>query len=58
MILTGILLFIDYRQLLGIKNKPALALTLKTGLWYLLLWSLFYILVGIVMLFVAYFRMV
>ena len=56
-ILTGILLFIDYRQLLGIKNKPALALTLKTGLWYLLLWGLFYFLVGIVLLFVAYFRM-
>ena len=56
-ILTGILLFIDYRQLLGIKNKPALALTLKTGLWYLLLWGLFYFLVGIILLFVAYFRM-
>ena len=34
-LLMGLLLFIDYRQMLGIKNKPAFWLTVKTGLVYL-----------------------
>ena len=56
-VLMGILLFIDYRQLLGIKNKPALGLTLKTGWWYLLVSVFFYLLLGSVVVFIAYLQM-
>ena len=56
-ILMGVLLFIDYRQLLGIKNKPALRLTVKTGLWYLLVCILLYTLLGVTLVLVAYSRM-
>lgn len=56
-VLMGILLFIDYRQLLGIKTRPALGLTLKTGLWYLLIGGLFYLLLGTAVVLIAYSRM-
>jgi len=56
-VLMGILLFIDYRQLLGIKTRPALGLTLKTGLWYLLIGGLFYLMLGTAVVLIAYSRM-
>ena len=56
-LLMGILLFIDYRQMLGIKNKPAFWLTVKTGLIYLCFASLFYLLVGLVLLLISLARM-
>ena len=56
-VLMGILLFIDYRQLLGIKNKPALGLTLKTGWWYLLVSVVLYSLLGAAVVFISYLRM-
>ena len=46
LLLMGILIFIDYRQLLQVGNKKALRLTIKTGLYYLLFVILFYILIG------------
>ena len=55
-LLMGILLFIDYRQLLGIKNKPAFGLTLKTGWWYLLISVFLYSLLGAAVVFIAYLR--
>ena len=55
--LMGVLLFIDYRQLLRLKSRPALGLTLKTGLWYLLIAGLFYLLLGGTVVLVAYSRM-
>ena len=45
-LLMGVLLFIDFRQMLGLKNKPALRLTVRTGLLYLAFLILFYALVG------------
>lgn len=41
-LLMGILLYIDYKQMLGLKNRPAFWLTVKTGLVYFLLQILFY----------------
>ena len=55
--LMGVLLFIDYRQWLGLKNKPAFWLTVKTGLWYLLICILLYILLGVILALLAYIRM-
>jgi hypothetical protein len=55
--LMGILLFIDYRQMLDIKKKPAFWLTVKTGLIYLCFSILFYILVGLVLLLISLARM-
>ena len=46
LILMGILLLIDYRQMLHIKIKPAFWLTVKTGLLYLLFLILFYVILG------------
>lgn len=46
-LLMGVLLFIDYRQMLGIGNRPAARLTVKTGLVYLLLVVAFYLLLTI-----------
>ena len=45
-LLMGVLLFIDYRQMLGLRTKPALRLTVRTGLLYLAFLILFYALVG------------
>ena len=56
-VLMGILLFIDYRQWLGVDGRQAFRLTVKTGLWYLLIGLVFYLLVGITLALVAYFRM-
>ena len=42
----GALLFVDYRELLGIDNKRALVLTVRTGLRYLLFLILFYLLLA------------
>ena len=44
--LMGILLLIDYRQLLGLNIKKAFSLTLKTGLYYILFGVVFYLLLG------------
>ena len=44
-IVMGVLLFIDYRQWLGISSRKAFGLTLKTGLIYLFLCTLFYLLI-------------
>ena len=46
-LLLGLLLFIDYRQMLGITNRQALILTVKTGLFYLGIKILFYILLTV-----------
>ena len=56
-LLMGILLFIDYRQMLGIKKKPAFWLTVKTGLIYLCFSILFYLLLGSVLLLISLARM-
>ena len=54
-LLMGILLFIDYRQWLGIGNKKALWLTVKTGLLIFAFLILFIILLTVgLMLFVRY----
>ncbi len=53
LLLMGILLFIDYRQMLHIGNKKALGLTIKTGLWYLLFIIIFYALLGTAILLFA-----
>jgi len=52
----GILLFIDYRQWLGLGNRPALKLTIKTGLIYLLVTILFYFLLSMVLVTIALIR--
>ena len=54
LLLMGILLFIDYRQMLGLDNRQALKLTVKTGIVYLLVAGLFYLLVGGGLLYYAY----
>ena len=46
LLVMGILLLIDYRQMLHIKLKPAFWLTVKTGLFYLLIFILFYVILG------------
>lgn len=52
-LLMGVLLFIDYRQLLGIGNRPAFWLTVKTGLIYVLIKVLFYLFLASVLVVVA-----
>ena len=49
-VLMGVLLFIDYRQLLKVGNREALGLTVKTGLVYLLVYILFYLVLSIVLI--------
>ena len=46
LLVMGILLLIDYRQLLHIKIKPAFWLTFKTGLLYLIFLVTFYSILG------------
>ena len=46
LLLMGVLLFIDYRQMLKVGNRKALGLTVKSGLFYLIGLILFYALVG------------
>ena len=55
-LVMGILLFIDYRQWLGLGNRPALKLTIKTGLIYLLVTILFYFLLSMVLVAIALIR--
>ena len=55
-IVMGILLLIDYRQWLGITIKPALKLTIKTGIIYLLISVFFYVILGLVLIAIAYVR--
>ena len=52
----GILLFIDYRQWLGLGNRPALKLTIKTALIYLLVTILFYFLLSMILVAIALIR--
>ena len=54
LLLIGILLFIDYRQMLTLSNRQALKLTIKTGIVYLLIIGLFGIIVGGGLLYYAY----
>ena len=56
LVLMGILLFIDYRQLLGLQIKPALKLTIRTGLIYILVTVVFYLLISIGIILFTYFR--
>ena len=55
-LLVGLLLVIDYRQLLGLSLKDSIKLTIKTGLWYLLLLVLFSLLLSAVLILYAYLR--
>ena len=55
-LVMGILLFIDYRQWLGVGNRPALKLTIKTGLIYLLVTVFFYFLLSLVLITIALLR--
>ena len=55
-LLMGLLLFIDYMQLLGVGKRKALGLTLKTGLVYITAAAVFYLLVGAVLILLAYLR--
>ena len=47
MLIMGILLFIDFRQLLGLNNRQSIKLVIKTGVMYLCILSLFYVLLFI-----------
>ena len=49
-IVMGLLLFIDYRQWLDIDYWPAAKLTIKTGLVYLLIYVLFYLLLAVALI--------
>ena len=55
-LIMGILLFIDYRQWLGLGNRKALGLTVKTGVVYLGVMCLFYGLLGTALIVFALFR--
>ena len=46
LLIVGILLLIDFRQLLGLDIRKAFGLTLKTGLFYVLFGVAFYLLLG------------
>ena len=54
LLLMGILLFMDYQQMLGLGNRPAIKLTIKTGIVYLLVAGLFIALAGGGLLYYAY----
>ena len=51
--LSAVLLFIDYRQWLGVGNRQALGLTVKTGLWIVLFSGVFYLLLGGILVLLA-----
>ena len=55
-LVVGLLLVIDYRQLLGLSLKDSIKLTIKTGLWYLLLLVLLSLLLSAVLILYAYLR--
>ena len=54
LLLIGILLFIDYRQMLALSNRQAFKLTIKTGFVYVLIFCLFALLFGGGLLYYAY----
>ena len=56
-LLMGILLMIDYKQMLGLRKREAFGLTLKTGLLYLGFTILFYLLLAAALLIYSYTRM-
>ena len=56
-LLMGILLLIDYTQMLGLRKREAFGLTIKTGLLYLGFTVLFYLLIGAGLLLFSYSRM-
>ena len=55
-LVMGILLFIDYRQWLGISWRKSFGLTFKTGLIYALLCTAFYLLVAAVIVSIGLLR--
>ena len=55
-IVMGILLFIDYRQWLGVSYRKAFGLTIKTGLIYLFLCILFYLLLTAIVIAIGLLR--
>lgn len=55
-VLMGILLFIDYRQWLGIKTWPAIKLTVGTGLVYALVCALFYLFLSLILILFAFLK--
>lgn len=57
LLIMGVLLFIDYRQWLQVGNRKALGLTVKTGLVYLLVAVLFYLLLGTVLVILSLYRL-
>ena len=56
-LLMGILLMIDYKQMLGLRKREAFGLTLKTGLLYLGFTVLFYLLLAGAILIFSFTRM-
>jgi hypothetical protein len=52
--LMFLLLLIDYKQLLGVSNRKALSLTIRTGIMYAVFIGLLLLIVGIVVVFLAY----
>ena len=56
--LMGLLLLIDYRQLLGIKTKPAFWLTVKTGLVIVAIEFLLFILLAIILVILAVIQLI
>ena len=55
-IVMGILLFIDYSQWLGVSYRKAFGLTIKTGLIYLFLCILFYLLLTAIVITIGLLR--
>ena len=55
-LLMGVLLFVDYQQMLGLGTRPAIWLTVKTGLVYLAIKVLFYMLLAVALVVVAVWR--
>ena len=49
LLLVGIVLFVDYKQMFGLSNKQSLKLTVKTGLYYILFTLAYYLLIGVVL---------
>lgn len=58
LLITGLLLFVDYRQWLGLRSRPAFWLTVKTGVLMVTFRVLVYLLLAAGLLLFAYFRAV
>ncbi len=54
--LMFLLLLIDYKQLLGVSNRKALSLTIRTGIMYAVFMGLLLLTVGIVVVFLAFLK--